>query len=203
MSLCIRSIQWCTADDRSSNGPCSYYDRARCFSGLTERNSQLIVSCRPCSTDRAQSLQLSVKRHVQEAHECEAAELSHDLYFELIKAGLFAEALCAFVELCLNGHGRPVSSVDLQTRALVDSLGRLQYASSLLGIDLVEITAKVIGNSRVDACEHGDGEDVSHSIGCNANYRRLRLMFFQQYYANTIFWNIGETSIAAIAISMF
>ena len=87
-----------------------------CFSGLTERNSQLIVSCRPCSTDRAQSLQISVKRHVQEAHECEAAELSHDLYFELIKAGLFAEALCAFVELCLNGHGRPVSPVDLQTK---------------------------------------------------------------------------------------
>jgi hypothetical protein len=109
MSLCIRSIQWCTADGKSSNGSCSYYDRARCFSGLTEMNSQLIVSC----------LQLSVKRHVQEAHECEAAELSHDLFFELIKAGLFAEALCAFVELCLNGHGRPVSSVDLQTRALV------------------------------------------------------------------------------------
>ena len=63
-----------------------YHDRARCFSG------RLIVSYRPCSTDRAQSLQLQVKRHAQEAHECEAAELSHELYFKLIKAGLFAAA---------------------------------------------------------------------------------------------------------------
>ena len=28
----------------------------------------------------------------------------------------------------------------------------------------VESIAKVIGNSRVDACEHGDSENVSHSI---------------------------------------
>jgi len=60
MSLCIRSLQWCTADGRSSNGSCSYYDRARCFSGLTKRNSQLIVSCRPArlTGHRAYSYQL-------------------------------------------------------------------------------------------------------------------------------------------------
>ena len=91
----------------------------------------------------------------------------------------------------MNGHVRPVSSADLQTQVgfnqsaylrfpaestdvlFVDSLERLQYASSLLGIDLlkhrnvggVDSTARVIGNSRVDACEHGDGDDdVNHSI---------------------------------------
>ena len=95
-------------------------------------NSQLSA----CSTDWAQSLQLSVKRHVQEAHECEAAGLSHDLYFELIKVGLFAEALCAFVKLCLNGL---ICGLADQSAGVlfVDSLGRLQYASSLLGIDLL------------------------------------------------------------------
>jgi hypothetical protein len=56
----------------------------------------------------------------------------------------------------------------------VDSLERLQYASSLLGIDLlkhrniggVDSTARVIGNSRVDACENGDDDDddVNNSI---------------------------------------
>jgi hypothetical protein len=63
----------------------------------------------------------------------------------------------------------PTESTDI---LIVDSLERLQYASSLLGIDLlkhrniggIDSTARVISDSRVDTCEHGDGDDISHSI---------------------------------------
>ena len=58
---------------------------------------------------------------------------------------------------------------------------------------IVDSTAKVIGNSRVDACEHGDGDDVSHSIvQPTADILTIEdfVLCFQQYYANTIFRDI-------------
>jgi len=179
-------------------------------SGLKEGNSQLVVraaadlaqliehraySCKSNDMLRklknAKLLRKGKWQVLVENYRLRRLSSKKDLYYQLIKAGLFAEASCAFVQLGLNGHVRPVSSADLQTQVgfnqsaylrfpaestdvvFVDSLERLQYASSLLGIDLlkhrniggVDSTARVIGNSRVDACEHGDGEDVSHSIG--------------------------------------